>query len=122
MGFLFRNGLFNSAVSDDCRNAAVDAEDRWMLFALLTCSILIAGLLVESFVATHYAAPITCLIFVFVLQAMRLWRWRDRVNGRFLVYLITFFYLCSLVHSVYAEMKYGRSHDWRQDRARIIQR
>ena len=122
MGFLSRNGLFNSAAVVIPVMLPWMLRNRWMLFGLLTCGILIAGLLAESFVSTHYAAPITCLIFVFVLQAMRLWRWRDRVTGRFLVCLITFFCLYSLVHSVYAEIKNGRSHDWRQDRARIIQR
>ena len=96
-------------------------RNRWMLFALLSCSILITGLLMESFLNIHYAAPITGFVFVFALQALRLWRWRDKVTGSFLIYLTVFFCFWSLASSVYAEMKYGRSHDWRQKRARIIQ-
>jgi len=59
-------------------------KNRWMRVALLTCSVVVAGLLVEMFAYPHYAAPITGLLFALVLQAMRhlrLWRWRDRPIG-----------------------------------------
>ncbi len=95
-------------------------RNRWMLFALLTSSVLIAGLLLETFLNNHYAAPLTGLIFVFVLQALRLWKWRDGLLGRWILYFIVFFFIYLLGRSVYAEMKQGRSPDWRQHRARIL--
>src|SRR5262249_3498285 len=52
---------------------AVVLRNRWMLFALLTCIVLIAAGTVASWAIYHYAAAITGLVFVFVLQAMRLW-------------------------------------------------
>ena len=99
---------------------ALVLRNRWMLFALLTCIVLIAAVTVESWAIYHYAAPITGLVFVFVLQAMRLWRWRDRRTARWVVNLIILFCLYMLGRSVYADMKQGRSPDWRQDRARLV--
>ena len=66
-------------------------RSRWMRFALLTCSVLGVGLLGEKWIWPHYAAPMTGLIFVLVLQAMRhlrLWRWRGRPTGQFMVWTI----------------------------------
>jgi len=37
-------------------------RDRWTLFALLTCGLLSVGLLMETWLQEHYAAPITGLI------------------------------------------------------------
>ena len=63
-------------------------RNRWLLFALLTCGVVVVGFLIETFEGKHYTAPITGLIFVFILQAMRLWRWRDPLIGRFVVFLV----------------------------------
>jgi hypothetical protein len=64
-------------------------RNRWMRFALLTCGVVGVGLLGESTLTRpHYAAPITGLVFVLVLQAMRhlrLWRWRGRPTGQYIV-------------------------------------
>jgi hypothetical protein len=64
---------------------------RWMRLALLTCGVLLAGLLAASALHHHYAAPITGLLFALVLQGMRhlhVWRWRGRRTGRFIVWAI----------------------------------
>lgn len=66
-------------------------RDRWMRLALLTCGVLLAGLLAASPLQRHYAAPITGLVFALVLQGMRhlhVWRWRGRRTGRFIVWAI----------------------------------
>jgi hypothetical protein len=66
-------------------------KDRWSRFALATCGVLAAGLILETFFFTHYAAPMTALIFALTLQALRqlrLWRWRDRQTGRRMVWTI----------------------------------
>jgi hypothetical protein len=71
-------------------------RSRWMRFALLTCGVLGAGVLGETWIQPHYAAPITGLVFVLVLQAMRylrLWRWRGRPTGWFLVWAVTVVYI-----------------------------
>jgi hypothetical protein len=66
-------------------------RDRWMRLALLTCGVLAAGLLAESWIQHHYAAPITGPLFALVLQGMRhlhVWRWRGRRTGRFIVWAL----------------------------------
>jgi hypothetical protein len=66
-------------------------RDWWMRLALLTCGVLLAGLLAESPLQVHYAAPITGLLFALALQGMRhlhVWRWRGRRTGRFIVWAI----------------------------------
>jgi hypothetical protein len=63
-------------------------RNRWMLFALLTCAVLAAAFTRVTFFFPHYAAPITAVIFVLVVQGMRqvrLWRWRGQPLGRFVV-------------------------------------
>jgi len=56
-------------------------------FFLLASAISIAGLGIEVFFSPHYAAPMTCLILVLVLSAMRQvrkWQWHGRPVGVFL--------------------------------------
>jgi hypothetical protein len=62
-------------------------RDRWSRFALVTCSVLTAGLIVEPWVYMHYAAPVTALVFALTLQVMRklrVWDRRGREKGRLL--------------------------------------
>jgi hypothetical protein len=57
-------------------------------FLLALLGICIAGLLIETFYAPHYPAPITGLLILFVIMAMRQlnkWRVRERATGLFLV-------------------------------------
>ncbi|MCI0409245.1 MAG: hypothetical protein L0191_11920, partial [Acidobacteria bacterium] len=64
-------------------------RDRWMRVALVTCSVVVAGLAASSWMNPHYAAPIAGLLFALVLQSMRhlrVWRWRGRPTGRVLVW------------------------------------
>lgn len=62
--------------------------DRRIRIIVFVWAVTIAGLAVEVFFSPHYAAPITCLNFAFVIQAMRhmrLWRWQGRPFGISLV-------------------------------------
>jgi hypothetical protein len=77
--------------------------DRWMQFALITCSLLTGGLILETGGLSHYLAPITCLILVLILQTMRnlrVWRWRDLRSGLFLVRAITLLCVLSIVFPI----------------------
>ena len=96
-------------------------RNRWALFALVTCSMVVLGFIIETVDGMHYVAPITGLIFVSILQAMRLWRWRDRVTGQFVILLIISVSIYSLVRFSYHTMKKDHSADWHQQRARIVQ-
>lgn len=95
-------------------------RNRWALFALLTCSVLIAGLLMSTWVQAHYAAPITGLTFVFVLQAMRLWRWRDTIVRQLVLWLVIFLCVYSIARTSYGAMKQENLSAWYRQRARIL--
>ncbi len=63
-------------------------RNRWMRFALLTCGVFTAGLLMETWMNLHYAAPILPLVLLVAVQSMRQMRlcvWRGHRVGRLLV-------------------------------------
>ena len=63
-------------------------RDRRMRFLLLTGAVMTLGLGVQVWTVPHYAAPATALLYALLLQAMRhlrVWRWRRRPAGLFLV-------------------------------------
>ena len=99
-------------------------RSRWMRFTLLTCGVLGVGLLGETWIQPHYAAPITGLIFVLVLQAMRhlrLWRWRGRPMGRFIVWAGTVVYV-GLIIMTCAPQRRMPTYDWGLHRRSILSR
>jgi hypothetical protein len=66
-------------------------RDWWSRFALLTCGVLAVGLVMGTWFFMHYAALITGMVFVLMLQALRhlrLWRWHGRQTGRLVVWTI----------------------------------
>jgi hypothetical protein len=95
-------------------------RDRWILFALLTCSVLGTGLLMTTFALEHYAAPIAGLMFVFALQAMRLWLWRDKLVGNFVVWLVLFLCVYALVQSLYRAKQDALTARYHRQRAHIL--
>jgi len=63
----------------------LDRRTRWLLVA---GAVVLAGILPNAFMTPHYAAPLTGLLFVLVVQAMRhlrLWRPGGQPVGEFLV-------------------------------------
>jgi uncharacterized membrane protein len=87
-------------------------RDRWSRFALLTCGVVATGLIVETYFFTHYAAPITGLVFVLVLQALRqlrLWCWRGPQTGRLLVWIILMICVASFAAAFAQQMRISRS-------------
>ena len=92
-------------------------KDRWMRLGLLTCGVLTVGLLAETWINPHYAAPITAPLYALVLQSMRhlrAWRWRGRPTGRVLVW--TILALCALS----APQMWLRPKAWSVHRAGIL--
>jgi hypothetical protein len=97
-------------------------RDRWSRFALLSCSVLAVGLILETFFFTHYAAPMTALIFVLMLQAMRqlrLWRWHDSQMGRLMVWTILMICGASFLVAFAQQMRSSRAAEM-LPRARIL--
>jgi hypothetical protein len=97
-------------------------RDRWSRFALLTCGVLSAGLIMESSFFMHYAAPMTALVFVLVLQALRqlrLWRWRRGQTGRLIVWTVLMICFTSFAAAFALQLRSVWSAET-PDRARIL--
>jgi hypothetical protein len=94
-------------------------KNRWALFALLTYGVLISGLLIETYLNMHYLAPIIGFNYVFVLQAMRLWRWRNRRVGRLVLWFVPFLCVLLLLPFLYGRLKQNDSTAWQIQRARM---
>jgi hypothetical protein len=97
-------------------------RDRWSRFAMLTCGVLAVGLLIEPWMQPHYAAPVTCLVVMLVLQSLRylyLWRWRGQPVGRWLATSIVGVAVVSFVMAFgqQVQMKFPA---WQFERARIV--
>jgi hypothetical protein len=100
------------------------SRNQWMRFALLTFLVLLGGVLLVTGVFPHYAAPITGLVFAFVLQGMRhlrLYRWRGRASGLFIVRVIPVIYVLLIVAAI-AKIMRSDVDSWRFDRAHILSR
>jgi hypothetical protein len=95
-------------------------RDRWARFALLTYVILIAGVLLETFMMIHYLAPITGLNYFFALSAMRLCRWRDKRVGQMMSRAIPLLATIGLVASVGWTITRDDSSVWQYQRARLL--
>jgi hypothetical protein len=96
-------------------------KDRWSRFALLTCGVLAAGLILETYFNLHYAAPVIGLLFVLILQAMRqlhVWQ-RRRQIGRVAVWTVLIICLTSFVLA-FAQKMTDNSSGQMSPRARIL--
>jgi hypothetical protein len=96
-------------------------RNRWTRFALLMCGVFAVGLLLEPWVQTLYAAPITALVVMLVLQAtrhLRLWHWRGRPVGRFLVWTLVVITLASFALA-FAQRMGLQAIGWQYEQARI---
>jgi hypothetical protein len=96
-------------------------RDRWARFALLTYVILIAGVLLETFMMIHYLAPITAFNYFFVLSALRLWRWRDKRIGQMASWLVPLLAAVGLVASWCWTITRDGSSAWQNQRAKLIE-
>jgi hypothetical protein len=100
-------------------------RSRWMRLALLICGLFAAGLLLETYVQLHYAAPILGLVFLVVVQSMRhlrLWRWRGWRTGRAVVaaslILCTVSFIAFCKDSIVQAKVYQQS--WSAQRASLL--
>jgi hypothetical protein len=97
-------------------------RNRWTRLALVTCCVFAVGLLIEPWVKPHYAAPITAFVVMLVLQTarhLRLWRWRGRPVGRFVVWTLVAITVVSFVQA-FAQRMQLKAIGWQYQRARIL--
>ena len=87
LGPLLLVPFFMAAVAAP-RNFSWKQFDPGTRFLLIATLVALTGLALEVYYAAHYAAPMTCLILVLVLLAMRYvrpWQWRGKPTGLALV-------------------------------------
>jgi hypothetical protein len=99
-------------------------RDRWTRFALLTCVVELAAFLMATGGFPHYIAPITALIYLLAVQALRqarLWRWHGRPAGRAYVRALPAAYVALVVLSPFVERRAGPD-DRHLRRAEILAR
>jgi hypothetical protein len=97
------------------------SANRWSRFAIVTYSIFICGLLLETYFEVHYLAPITGLSYFFALSAMRLWRWRNRRLGRFISWLVTLLAVVTIVTTLIGAATQRNTSAWNIQRAKLIE-
>lgn len=74
-------------------------RDRRIRLLVVTGAVTLAGLALEVYHSPHYAAPMTALSLAVAVQALRhlrLWRWRNRPTGAFLVRAVPVVWLGAL--------------------------
>jgi hypothetical protein len=95
-------------------------NNRWALFALFTYIVLVSGLAMETYMQPHYLAPVSGYNYVFVLQAMRLCRRRNKNIGRIMLWLVPSLCLVVLLFSpLYERIKKDESVAWHSHRTHI---
>ena len=53
-------------------------RSRWARTAFAIFAVVTIGLMMETYFYLHYWAPVLPLSYYFTVQALRIWRWRDR--------------------------------------------
>jgi hypothetical protein len=89
---------------------------------MLICGVLAVGLLIEPWMQPHYAAPVTCLVVMLVVQALRhirLWGWGGQPVGRLLVGAILVVACASFIVAWVQQMR-NKWSGWEYERARIL--
>ena len=100
-------------------------NNKWMRFALLSCGLFVAGLLLVTWLQLQYAAPIMCLVLLLAIQGMRqmrLWRWRGLPTGQMLVaasLVLCFVSFVDFCKQVANQSKVDQL-DWSSQRARLL--
>lgn len=104
-------------------------RDRRMRFPLLVAAVFGAGLLVETWTGSHYAAPATCLLYLLLLQCMRHLRraqWRQRPVGAQIMRVIPLICLAMIVLRFTAVAAHARIEPvWPRgnlERAEVVQK
>ena len=98
-------------------------KSRWLCFALYTCGLLTVGLLMETWLGPNYAAPVTGLVFVLMLQGMRylrLWCWRGRPIGQVAVWTLVVVAVASFAAAFVYQIQKDSLTGWEFNRARML--
>ena len=93
---------------------------RWGRLAVIVYGVLLVGMLMQTYKGVHYVAPITGLNYFFVLNAMRLWRWRNKIIGQFMLWFLPCLAISGIAASVVSGIMTDNSSAWHLQRARLL--
>ena len=91
-------------------------NDRRIRFLLIVAAGTVVALEILIFCATHYAAPITCVILAVIIQGLRhlrTWQWEGKPSGVFLVRALILICLVMVPVQVLMLPALARSVTWR---------
>ncbi len=98
----------------------------WMLWGLGTIVAVVAVVIAEATVAhPHYSAPVAGLLLLVVVQSLRyvrMWTWRHKPSGRFLVRAIPLVCAVNLIYHLaitWRDQPYPTGHGWSLARAAV---
>jgi hypothetical protein len=97
-------------------------RDRWMRFALGTCTLVLLAMLASTFLQATYVSPVTGLVYVLAVQGLRhvrLWRLSGRPAGRLLAVGLLIVYALSYVWGVTALTRIDDPQRWERERVGI---
>jgi hypothetical protein len=106
-------GAFRSLVPWVWRN-------RWGRIALSVYVVFATGIMVAIHNRLHYWAPITALNYFFVIQGIRLWRFRDRRVGQLVPFLVSAMAATLLAILVYRSIGSTDDLSPNRQRARLL--
>ncbi|MEW6733507.1 MAG: hypothetical protein AB1489_19420 [Acidobacteriota bacterium] len=98
-------------------------RNRWIRLALLTSLLCLLAIIFETYTTQpHYLAPITSLVFLIVVQSMRhlrLWCWRGKPTGRFIVCMVPLFAILVLIVRLQLGLDTLDANSWNVRRASL---
>jgi hypothetical protein len=97
-------------------------RNSWVHFALLTCSIFFIGLMMETWGNAHYAAPITslvCMLVIFALRQIHSWRRHGWLTGRLVAWTLVMVALASFTNAYLNQLR-NNTAESKSDRAMIL--
>jgi hypothetical protein len=93
----------------------------WLRWAAATCGLVFGALLVTTWCQPHYAAPVTSLVFLLLVQGLRhlrLWKWHGREVGRAVLRALPLVYVGSVLTAFVLAAQVDEDA-WYRQRARL---
>jgi hypothetical protein len=100
------------------------AKDKNVIFSLLVVIVVTTIITFQSNAWPHYMAPISCLIFVLIIQGFKFissFQRKGRVWGRYFIITIAVIYFIKSILSLSIKIYNGPRKDWAHARSAMIQ-
>jgi hypothetical protein len=98
-------------------------RDPWARFAILTYFFFGLGIAIQTYSNLHYFAPVIPINYVFIVQAMRLWRWRSRRLGNLMLWIVPALSIAVLsINVIWPLLKHSGELSFDRQRAELLER